>query len=843
MNKPLHPKGTALEHDIEALGYDPAECDAFKGQNAKNLWRSGKDAWNAAVERFPVADVNFDDVDITRDQKGHRTVSFERFNFPRGRVSFRRASFGNGKVSFNGAAFGDGDVSFDHVMFGAEGVSLSGASFGDGDISFDHTMFGHGAVSFDHVVFGNGNVSFRDAVLGDGDVYFNHITFGDGDLSFKNAKFGVGDVFFNHARFSKGELSFQGTTFNAGDLSFYRTAFGVGDVSFNEAAFGAGEVSFTDAVFGDGDVGFYGTSLGDGDVSFYGTRFGSGDVHFHNAKFGSGDVSFIHTNFGAGAVSFHGTEFGDGDVSFHNAKFGAGRVSFHGAHFGDGEIAFDYATFSNGNIYFYNAVFGIGDVSFHGTTFADGDVSFHNAAFGDGAVSFIHAIFGVGKVSFDNTTFSDGDVSFLDAVFSKGGVFFDNAKFGNGDVSFDNAALGDGDVSFSGTRFADGDVSFTGTIFGEGQLTFDKLSLKRTRFSINPQTVPTERLLFYAEDNSIFSLSINDSVWNKPIYIKTERTGRCEFLSLVGNTFNAVIHLDLNVGSIPDLRRTKFNAHFDLSGLYFPDTEPHPPRLFGRPGMLQWYAAPQTRRLLVLWMVMTWLFSTFSYLPFANGILGIIALLWLFTTIQKHWRGAFFQFPYGNTQYDTDDDRQDGVKRSDLYRRLKDIAFSEKDYDRAQRFQRLELQHRRWQTEQDTQTGKLRYSQSAFTNYIDYVYDVVADYGHSFTRPLITLMKLTGVLFVIYTILFIQLPTHADKQDLMTPKDALLNAAYTTAANTVPFNPISREIRNIDFEQNIGLTGYSLPRQVIVVLGYVHNITALILLFLVGLGLRNRFRL
>ncbi len=337
------------------------EDGVLKGKKAIALWLLGKDEWNEWVEKNPDARVDFreENFDQYRARPGS-TISFEGFKFPNG-VSFNGATFGDGGVSFIGAKFGNGDVSF------------NGATFGNGIVSFWNTTFGDGGVSFERATFGGGDVTFMRATFGDGRVNFNSTTFGNGGVSFSDAKFGKGHVSFGNARF------------------------------------GNGNVSFSDAKFGDGDVIFFGTDFGDGGVDFRVATFGNGDVNFEGTKFGNGDVNF------------EGTKFGKGNVNFKGATFGEGNVYFRGATFGDGRIDFNSATFGNRVVSFYNATFGNGDVSFWGTKFGDGGVSFYKVAFGDGDVNFMRATFGESDVSFLEVAFGDGDVTFAHA--KCGGTF------------------------------------------------------------------------------------------------------------------------------------------------------------------------------------------------------------------------------------------------------------------------------------------------------------------------------------------------------------------------------------------------------------------------------------
>ena len=96
--------------------------------------------------------------------------------------------------------------------------------------------------------------------------------------------------------------------------------------------------------------------------------------------------------------------------------------------------------------------------------FEDGDKDFTHCAF-PCLISFYGANFGDGDVRFFGVTFGKGDVWFFGATFGKGGVWFNGANFGDGDVWFNRANFGEGDVSFSEATFGEGDVVFGDMIF------------------------------------------------------------------------------------------------------------------------------------------------------------------------------------------------------------------------------------------------------------------------------------------------------------------------------------------------------------------------------------------
>ena len=78
------------------------------------------------------------------------------------------------------------------------------------------------------------------------------------------------------------------------------------------------------------------------------------------------------------------------------------------------------------------------------------------------------------KWPFAEFQFPKGKVSFEDAQFGEGKVSFNNAQFGEGGVSFEDAQFGEGGVSFNNAQFGEGGVSFFGTQFGKGTVSFHR---------------------------------------------------------------------------------------------------------------------------------------------------------------------------------------------------------------------------------------------------------------------------------------------------------------------------------------------------------------------------------
>ena len=206
-------------------------------------------------------------------------------------------------------------------------------------------------------------------------------------------------------------------------------------------------------------------------------------------------------------IWFSGFKFPNGGVSFKDAIFGGCTVDFNNTDFGDGRVDFRDATFGGGTVSFYNATFGHGRVLFERVTFGDGTVFFTRATFRDCYVSF------------DQAKFGDGGVGFIRATFGNGFVYFGGATFGNGDIVFERATFGDGTVSF------------TGAIFGEGDVVFH-----------------------HAKCDGLFDF-------------RPKETEKIKRLSFFACTFKGVMLLEGKFSCTPDLRSTYLATNLDLENL------------------------------------------------------------------------------------------------------------------------------------------------------------------------------------------------------------------------------------------------------------------------------------
>lgn len=154
-----------------------------------------------------------------------------------------------------------------------------------------------------------------------------------------------------------------------------------------------------------------------------------------------------------------------------------------------------------------------------------------------------------------------------------------------------------------------------------------------------------------------------------------------------------------------------------------------------------------------------------------------------------------------------------------LARRLKELAEANKDHQAAQDFHVLEMQAKRvhskcpigylWNTE--------------------FWYEKLSDYGRSITQPLLWMAYIWWAWTIAYmTVSFV-----------VTDKAQFVKNAVYSVAQMLAFIPSSRDARFHLGEALFGTT----PPDLIYALTFSQSILALILLFLLGLGLRHRYRI
>lgn len=146
-------------------------------------------------------------------------------------------------------------------------------------------------------------------------------------------------------------------------------------------------------------------------------------------------------------------------------------------------------------------------------------------------------------------------------------------------------------------------------------------------------------------------------------------------------------------------------------------------------------------------------------------------------------------------------------------RRLKEIAESNRHHAAALRFHADEMRAMRWR------------EMGFFASLLDRIYEVFSDYGQSLRRPLGWWL---GTL-VVFTFIFYGI----------APEARWGSAASVSLSNSVPFVPTARRVQ-LD---GVNLLFGNHPCFLVDLLTLFQGALGFIFLFLIGLALRNRFRI
>ncbi|MEZ7206178.1 pentapeptide repeat-containing protein [Pseudoalteromonas sp. DY56-GL79] len=148
--------------------------------------------------------------------------------------------------------------------------------------------------------------------------------------------------------------------------------------------------------------------------------------------------------------------------------------------------------------------------------------------------------------------------------------------------------------------------------------------------------------------------------------------------------------------------------------------------------------------------------------------------------------------------------------------RLKEIAESNKNHERALAFHADEMRAKRW--------IKLNWQRSV----LDTLYSLTSNYGQSILRPFVCLM-LSIFMFAQLTISFAEPDSEPRFKDALT----------VSIATVIPFISLSKGARDRGLEK---MFGDDIPKDYDL-LSYGHAFASFTFIFLIGLGLRNRFRI
>lgn len=439
-------------------------------------------------------------------------------------------------------------------------------------------------------------------------------------------------------------------------------------------------------------------------------------------------------------------------------------------------------------------------ISFAGFNFPKGHVSFEDTYFGNADVVFSNTNFGSGgHVSFTGAIFGDGDVGFSGAKFGDGNKGFNEVQFGSGTVDFSGAEFGDGDVWFDEAHFGDGMVLFTGATFGKGKVDFSGVTIGKGESYFNAITFGDGDVNFAGVNFGEGIVDFSQSIFGDGDISFTMSTFSKEGAYFFGSTFakNKVNFTRTNfqgMALFTDLTIIK-----DIKGFSFKYTS------FEGPLDISCADGEEFPCLIDL---------THTKISHHVSVAGLRCIL----PREENRKSRFYREGDWATQKTAIDPEDE-----DRARRLKALAQDNKDYDKAKEFHIMEMQAAR----------KHSKCPISYLWHSDFWYEKLSWYGSSIKRPL---WGMAGLWFIW---LFLYMAASA----WITNKAPLFQSAIYSFAQMFAFIPSSRGARN-DIGDSLfcNIPDCTIPEW-IYLLTFSQSLLALTLLFLLGLGLRHRYRI
>ena len=483
------------------------------------------------------------------------------------------------------------------------------------------------------------------------------------------------------------------------------------------------------------------------------------------------------------------------NVDFSRVDFGCLRP-----HCIDRVIDFGGFHFPAGRISFIECRFGDGPVRFKKALFNSSDLDFSLASFGEGRKDFVRAVFGKGRYCFRGVDFGDGIVDFAYAEFAGGSLVLDGAGCGDGSLCFDHCqfkgvvsldqlTIGAGSVGFAHAAFARG-VSLAGAHLSKGGV-----SLRGAQFGGGDVRLSGSCCAGGRFDCRELSLGEGNL-----IFIDGHLTD-CETLMHGANAGEGQLVFDATLFG----GKAVFNfADLAPGRVSFEDCEfQGPVRLSPAPGS-SWRKSFSFRG--------AHFHDTLDITDV--DFVGVPDLNLTRTTHHVGLQGIGFELERQGPCRQIVSDPEDIAR----LRRLKELAEINRDHELALQCHADEMRAKRWTTTRVA--GSL----------LDLLFSALCSYGQLITRPLLLLVLSSQLFAVGYGVLSTKL----------SPWHHFFELWVFSLANAVGVLPVARQVRQW------GLAAfYREGDSLTAVYGLMvsQGVISLILVFLVALGLRNRFRI
>lgn len=424
-------------------------------------------------------------------------------------------------------------------------------------------------------------------------------------------------------------------------------------------------------------------------------------------------------------------------------------------------------------------------------------------------VSFALVIFedelkkvGLNRISFSGYHFPEGDVNFNNAEFGKGNVNFSDTKFGKGNVNFSCTKFGEGTVAFFNADFGEGDVNFHNAEFGKGSVHFNHAEFSKGDVTFFSAEFGEGEVCFSSTNFGRGNVNFRHAIFGKgDVNFGHAKFGKGNvdfFSSEFGE--GAINFSGINFGEgLVNFTRADFIDHVNFRRL----KEPNKITNFS----FQKAAFNKTIDISQ---------NTFKcVVDFTNTAINHQLTLDDMTCDWGKGNTKKYGCNWVKASYAEDIPR---------LRRLKEIAEDNKDHELALEFNAQEMKAKRWHN-----------NNGIFYTLSDGGYRFFSDYGRSVFRPFISLF----VSFLFFSGVYLGLSNSVETVTFANFGEKLPDALSFSGAQILPFVPSSRlatqEGVKVLFGNNFSSGVYCAA--------IIQGILSFGLLFLLGLALRNRFRL
>lgn len=486
-------------------------------------------------------------------------------------------------------------------------------------------------------------------------------------------------------------------------------------------------------------------------------------------------------------VSFKGYKFNAGFLDFSGAKFGHLSLDLSGVNLGSTSINLTDIVLFGASINLSNIKIDTGTISIVGSRIGNPD---HN--------TYLNA---------ENISISHGDLLCRDMVFYKGDINFSGLRLNQGAADFSGTVFRDGDFSLSRAQIKGDIVDFKGSRFGTGNKFFFQCTFEVAQVSFSSVDFGTGNLDFHGCNFSKVSDLVNFR------YFKTSGYSALFSMSAFSkttidfsySTFDCKIvdfsELDLADGSyIFECCEFSGRASFSDRAQQKSQAEKFSFRksIFNSTLDISWIS---TKGIIDLRETKLSTHTTLDNLGFTLA------------------RRRAVRFLPGLLQAASKED-------ASKLRRLKEIAETNKNHTAALRFHAAEMRARRW------------HDMPKLASILDAAFSFTSNYGQSIMRPFMAWLSVVFVAGLVYSGMFNKLFSELTFSEMYTQSD-FGNGLLYSLVQTLPVFPISRAL-----QQDLYLKlSNQLTYEWLSVLTISQNLLGVIFLFLIGLGLRNRFRL